>query len=331
MIDLRMGDCLELMKDIPDGSVDCIITDPPYGILGHKIETGVNIPAFFEQCYRVLKPDSFIAFFGQQPTLTTWNAEAFKLFNYKNEVIWYKRGRSSPMNDMGRVFENITVATKGKKQFRKIHRPYTDVVESMAEFYSTKTIKRIESRLSLILKDTERMREAVQFFEGKYDGLKNEKINCKQGEVLMSVGKNRKGNVSTVNCSLVAIGCAPQNLVSFRPQNRLQLNCNKSRDTHPDYVDHPTAKPTALLAYLMELCTNEGETIVDPFMGGGATGMACVIGNRNFIGMEIDPTYFNNAQKRIYGSSAEPPPSIGIAAPTSVSAVSSAPKQGRLF
>ena len=65
MIDLIHGDCFEEMKKIEDGSVDLILTDPPYGILKHKIETNVNIELFFKECYRILKPKGFIAFFGR--------------------------------------------------------------------------------------------------------------------------------------------------------------------------------------------------------------------------------------------------------------------------
>ena len=60
------------MRELDDESLDAIITDPPYGILighkHHKIETDVDIPRFFNECYRVLKPNSFIVYFGQQPT-----------------------------------------------------------------------------------------------------------------------------------------------------------------------------------------------------------------------------------------------------------------------
>jgi len=86
--ELLHGDCLELLKGLPDESVDAVVTDPPYGILtGHRIETDVDIPLLMRECYRVLKPNSFLVYFGLQPTLTYWNTEAFKLFRYKKEVM----------------------------------------------------------------------------------------------------------------------------------------------------------------------------------------------------------------------------------------------------
>ena len=94
---------------------------------------------------------------------------------------------------------------------------------------------------------------------------------------------------------------------------------------------HPTQKPVALLEYLIKTYTNENDTVLDFTMGSGTTGVACLNTWRSFIGFELDPNYFATAQKRIHGSSAEPPTSIGITAPHPSSAVSSAPQQGRLF
>ena len=62
---------------------------------------------------------------------------------------------------------------------------------------------------------------------------------------------------------------------------------------------HPTEKPIALMEHLVEKLTVQGETVLDPFMGSGTTGVACKNLGRNFIGIELDPTYFQIAQKRI--------------------------------
>lgn len=62
---------------------------------------------------------------------------------------------------------------------------------------------------------------------------------------------------------------------------------------------HPTQKPVALFEYLIKTYTNEGETVLDNCMGSGTTGVACKNLNRNFIGMELDETYFEIAKNRI--------------------------------
>lgn len=62
---------------------------------------------------------------------------------------------------------------------------------------------------------------------------------------------------------------------------------------------HPTQKPLELLIALVKTFTNEGDLVLDNCMGGGTTGVACVLTNRNFIGIEKDKCYFEIAKKRI--------------------------------
>ena len=62
---------------------------------------------------------------------------------------------------------------------------------------------------------------------------------------------------------------------------------------------HPTQKPVALMEYLIKTYTNEGETVLDFTMGSGTTGVACKNTGRDFIGIELDQTYFEIAKKRI--------------------------------
>ena len=70
-------------------------------------------------------------------------------------------------------------------------------------------------------------------------------------------------------------------------------------------VPHPTQKPLKLMYRIIEKYTKEGDTILDPFMGSGTTGVACVQLNRNFIGYEISPDYFKIAEKRISEAQAQ--------------------------
>jgi site-specific DNA-methyltransferase (adenine-specific) len=62
---------------------------------------------------------------------------------------------------------------------------------------------------------------------------------------------------------------------------------------------HPTEKPLKLIAEIIESSTNQNDTIFDPFMGSGTTGVACMQLGRNFIGCEIDQNYYAIAEKRI--------------------------------
>jgi site-specific DNA-methyltransferase (adenine-specific) len=65
------------------------------------------------------------------------------------------------------------------------------------------------------------------------------------------------------------------------------------------YHLHPTEKPIDLLVYLIEKVTQPGDTVFDPFMGSGTTGVACVQTGRNFVGIEQDAKYFEIAKQRI--------------------------------
>ena len=68
---------------------------------------------------------------------------------------------------------------------------------------------------------------------------------------------------------------------------------------------HPTLKPVALMEWLVRTYTNEGDTVIDPFMGVGSTGVACVNTGRSFIGIERDIDYFRIACERIKQAYAE--------------------------
>ena len=75
---------------------------------------------------------------------------------------------------------------------------------------------------------------------------------------------------------------------------RSMLNFKKP---HP--AIHPTQKPVELCEWLIKTYTNEGETVLDNTMGSGTVGIACVMTNRKFIGMENNPEYFEMAKERI--------------------------------
>lgn len=71
--------------------------------------------------------------------------------------------------------------------------------------------------------------------------------------------------------------------------------------------EHPTQKPLTLMRWCIESYSNIGDTIFDPFMGSGTTGVACMQLGRNFVGYEIDHNYFKIAEKRIKQASLQEP------------------------
>lgn len=90
---------------------------------------------------------------------------------------------------------------------------------------------------------------------------------------------------------------------TYYPTTILQFS-NGDR-TRPEVGGHPTQKPVALMAYLVNTYTNPGDTVLDLAMGSGTTGVACMGLGRNFIGIEKDPGYFAIAQRRIRDAQAQ--------------------------
>jgi len=76
--------------------------------------------------------------------------------------------------------------------------------------------------------------------------------------------------------------------------------------TGDTFTGHKSQKPIKLIRELIEKFTKPGDTILDPFMGSGTTGVACVQTGRSFIGIEIDPAYFAIAERRIAEAQAQP-------------------------
>ncbi len=85
---IYQGDCFELIKGIPDGTVDCVITDPPYGTTDNKWDKKVDLVALWKELYRVAKPNAAFVFNGQMPFTVDLVNSNRKDFRY--EWIWEK-------------------------------------------------------------------------------------------------------------------------------------------------------------------------------------------------------------------------------------------------
>ena len=89
MIQLYNGDCLELMKNIPDGSVDLVLTDPPYGTTACKWDSVIPFEPMWEQLNRIIKPNGAICLFGSEPFSSALRMSNIK--NFKYDWIWNKK------------------------------------------------------------------------------------------------------------------------------------------------------------------------------------------------------------------------------------------------
>ena len=238
-IELIHGDCLEEMAEIPDGSIDLVLTDPPYGTTACKWDSIIPLELMWEQLKRVIKPNGAIVMMASQPFTTTLIASNMKMFKYC--WVWDKK-----------VGSNLFQA---KKAPLKVHEDITVFGENIL-YYPKMTEKEKPQK------------------QGTYrrtdDG----------SDVTNKEAKNKlAGKIYTHSY--------PKTIQTFAKEKRTQNQY------------HPTQKPVALMEYLIKTYTNEGETVLDFTMGSGTTGVACKNLNRNFIGIELDQTYFDIATKRI--------------------------------
>lgn len=227
------GDCLELMKTIPDGSVDLILTDPPYGTTACKWDSVIPFAPMWEELKRIIKPNGAIVLFGSEPFSSALRMSNIK--QYKYDWVWDKKLPSGMQIAKYRPMqrhENIMIFSNG----------------GTPNYYPIRTPQKQRT--------------------GKiYSKSESSPIAYDDGKLKIYRDKN------------------PQSIIEFYKRDGKAL--------------HPTQKPVTLLEYLIKTYTQEKETVLDFTMGSGSTGVACINTGRNFIGIEMDETYFNIARNRI--------------------------------
>lgn len=85
---LMLGDCLERMKEIPDGSIDLILTDPPYGTTSCKWDSVIPFEMMWSELKRIIKPNGAIVLFGSEPFSSMLRCSNLKMFKY--DWVWNK-------------------------------------------------------------------------------------------------------------------------------------------------------------------------------------------------------------------------------------------------
>ena len=116
--ELWHGDCLELMKNIPDGSVDLVLTDPPYGTTACKWDSVIPFEPMWEQLNRVIKPNGAICLFGSEPFSSALRMSNIKHFKY--DWIWNKKRFANQMCAKFqplKIHENISVFSLKKHNY----------------------------------------------------------------------------------------------------------------------------------------------------------------------------------------------------------------------
>ena len=295
----EQGDCLELMKDIPDGSIDMILCDLPYGNINGMVLKGWDSKttswdskldgcALFTEYERVLRKNGTIVLFSMCPYTSELRSGSYTNIKFAYPLIWKKDHFASPFSAKKApvsYFEDISV-------FYKVHdgqllnplRPYFAKILDFIGFSSCKDVnnalghRRAEhvfyinsTQFSLCTEKT--YRELIDKFHiDEMDGFK-------------TFGECEKIERTFKRTFNLPEGCGHLgNVLEFKK----------------DYQGlHPTQKPVALLEYLIKIYTNKGEIVLDNCMGSGSTCVACIRTGRKYIGFELDEKYHTIAQERI--------------------------------
>ncbi len=137
---LLNGDCMQLMKEIPDGAVDLILCDPPYGTTANKWDTSLDLKKLWTEYERIIKTNGCIVLFSQMPFTAELVMSNPRLFRY--EWIWEKEQGTGFLNAKKmplKIHENILVFYKRlptyNPQMRTGFKPYTQTQSSHSSNY----------------------------------------------------------------------------------------------------------------------------------------------------------------------------------------------------
>ena len=236
---LYCGDCLEVMGQIPDKSIDCIIADLPYGCTSMQWDSVIPLDSLWKEIRRVIKNNSAILLFGSG--LFTVNLIDSNREWFRYNLIWKKNvptGMSSAKYRPMKYYENISVFYNSQPTYNPI----------------------LKTRVG-------EKKECYRYnhYCGDNNHIKLDKVKKKYDPDFV------------------------------QPSDILEFNVVPNRKGKL----HPTQKPVDLLEYLIKTYTHEGDLILDPTMGSGSTGIACLNTNRKFIGIEKDEIYFDVAKQRM--------------------------------
>ena len=304
-ITIYHGDCREILPYLP--KVDLVLTDPPYNIgkaKWDKIPDYINwCGKWIKECERVLKDNgSFYFWHNDMPQvaqLMEWIRQNTR-FVFNSFCIWDK-GDFRALS-----WKNPSEANNLRSWFNTCE---------YCLFYTFQD----ETGLTTVMLDTNNFPTMRRYFKGlrEYTGL-----NKKQ--ILERIGQNAdhcfRWNSSqwdmptpeTYKQLVDTFGIDKWD--GFREYEDLRREYEDLRYTHNldanhnnvwkstgcnNGKQHPTQKPLDLMERIVKTSSKEGGIVLDPFMGSGTTGVACINTGRDFIGIELDPTYFGIAQKRI--------------------------------
>jgi site-specific DNA-methyltransferase (adenine-specific) len=272
---LYQGDNQGILPELGAGSIDAIVTDPPYCYLKQDFDRRFDESTFFIQCKRVLSETGFIAQFGRGASFYQRNVLLAGLgFSFKEEIIWNKRYVSSPFQPIKRSHETMSIyGFNGNLRSPLI--PYLE-----RKRFDIASLKNDIKRILSLLGSRNGMEKVLDFVENgfRYEGDNAAKFGVTRGAL-------KRSDIGTYLLESIEEGVYERTVMEVSMNRFIQ--------------EHPTQKPERLMERIIALVSDAEQTILDPFMGSGTTGVACVNTGRKFIGIELNEKYFDIAVRRI--------------------------------
>lgn len=273
------GDSEEEIRKIPSESIDIICMDPPYlYLVGQRLERPFDEQAFFTECKRVLTKDGVIIMFGRGESFYRWNTILANLgLKFKEEIVWDKKYSSSPLMNIIRVHETISIFSNGRG-VRKVKVPYLEMKSHNLDGVITDV-----KRLCTVFGNPKSLEAVLSFLQDR------RVVYCKQ-----------RGVGPTVSASTMDINRCSSVIQSMEEGMNEKTIISITRD-HYNTI-HPTQKPVRLLERLLNLCLPKGKDhvlVADFFAGSFSCAEACHNLGIDFIGVEIDEEYYNAGMGRI--------------------------------
>ena len=299
-------DCLEGMKQIPDGTIDAVICDLPYGTMKgiddrHDWDTIIPTDKLFEQYERVLRRGGVAVLFSQEPYTSHLRTFRGKNMDFLYPMMWKKDTAGNSLmaaNAPVSYFEDINVFAKSNPlhDYDLAHplRPYFAKVME----YIGKPKKQIMDEIGQNADHTFRCNSS-QFqlcTAGTYESL------ISRYHIDKMDGYRTYEDLKAEDSTYIIVKEHEKTFNLPEGQKSLSNVLEFSKDTDGF---HPTQKPVALIRRLVLTYTNEGDTVLDNCMGSGTTAIACIKERRHFIGFELSKEYFDKAVRRIKAERAQ--------------------------
>jgi site-specific DNA-methyltransferase (adenine-specific) len=320
-IELRKGDCLELIKDIKDDSIDLILIDPPYGTVkdigssnnikhGMKDKTSwdiaINPSIIFKNSLRILRKNGKLIIFSQEPYTSLLIQEEIPSLNFNYRLVWEKDhfansliSKKAPVS----FYEDILVFTKHNPKhdsngdnplcsyFRE-EKKKTGMTNKQLNLLFSEYFNKKGCRDRSVMEHYWQTSQFVIPTKEIYTNiLQKTGFFKKDYNELKNIDDTHKLNIREEE------DLKNPNVFNLESNKKYKSNILKYKKDYNGF--HPTQKPVALFEDLIRTYSNEGNIVIDFFAGSGTTGVGCQNLNRNCILIEKDEQYCEIIEKRL--------------------------------